>query len=173
MLCDICHKKEATVHLTEIVNDKISKMHLCEDCAREKGEEMESHFGLSDLLAGLADFGGQKEVSGAKNATCSGCGFSLSEFQRIGRLGCPKCYESFSEQLIPLLRRIHGSDKHMGKLPIRSTGTSKISRDAKELNDLKIKLQKAIEQEAFEAAAELRDKIRSLETKFKKDIEKE
>ena len=61
MTCDICGKKEATVHLTEIVNDKMTKLHLCEECAKEKGAEMEEHFGLSDLLAGLTDLGSTVE----------------------------------------------------------------------------------------------------------------
>ncbi len=52
MKCQLCNNNEATVHLTEIINNKVSKLHICEECAREKGQEMESHFGLSDLLAG-------------------------------------------------------------------------------------------------------------------------
>ena len=64
MLCDVCHAKEATVHLTEIINNKITKLHLCEQCAREKSEEMEEHFGLADLLSGLADFAPVVETAG-------------------------------------------------------------------------------------------------------------
>ena len=59
MLCDICSKKKATVHLTEIVDEQMSEMHLCETCAREKSMQMEQQFGLADLLAGLSDFGKQ------------------------------------------------------------------------------------------------------------------
>ncbi len=57
MMCDICGKKKATVHLTEIVDEQMSEMHLCEECARQKSVQMEQQFGLADLLAGLADFG--------------------------------------------------------------------------------------------------------------------
>ena len=55
MMCDICAKKKATVHLTEIVDEQMSEMHLCEECAREKSVQMEQQFGLADLLAGLSD----------------------------------------------------------------------------------------------------------------------
>ena len=110
MLCNICHKKEATVHLTEIINDKITKMHLCEECAQQKSEAMEAHFDLSDLLAGLADLGSvqQPQAIKKKSLKCSSCGFTLTDFQKIGRLGCPKCYDVFQSQLAPLLKRIHG-----------------------------------------------------------------
>jgi len=166
MLCDTCHKKEATVHLTEIINDKVTKLHLCEECARQKSDEMDVHFGLSDLLAGLADLGGFKEPSLKKTPKCTFCGFTLHDFQRIGRLGCPKCYETFEKQMAPLLRRIHGQDRHMGKLPLKSV-SGKMSQDARELHSLKVELQKAISLEAFENAAKLRDKVKILEVRLR------
>jgi len=162
MVCDICQKKEATVHLTEIINDKVTKMHLCEECAKEKGDQMETQFGLSDLLAGLADFGAMPETKVNKGMKCPACGFTIADFQSIGRLGCPKCYDTFAEQLSPLMRRIHGSDRHMGKMPVK-TVKGKINKEAIDLKELKVKLQKAISLEAFEEAASLRDKIKTLE----------
>ena len=167
MLCDICHKRKATVHLTEIINDKVTKLHLCEECASKKSEEMEEHFGLSDLLAGLADLGALQEPAIKGGIKCSFCGFTLADFQRTGRLGCPKCYETFKDQLAPLLRRIHGQDRHMGKLPVRAI-SGKLSKDARELHALKVGLQKAISTEAFEEAASLRDRIKEIEEKLKK-----
>lgn len=169
MLCDICHKREATVHLTEIINDQVSKMHLCEECAREKSDEMESHFGLSDLLAGLSDIGTSGELETKKGAKCDFCGSTFSDFQRVGRLGCPKCYETFKSQLAPLLRRIHGQDHYMGKLPVSKTvSAAGLSKDAKDLRALKAKLQDAISLEEFEQAAGLRDEIKKIEEKFRK-----
>ena len=55
MLCELCKQSQATVHLTEIVNEQMTELHLCETCANQKGTQVESHFGLSDLLSGLAD----------------------------------------------------------------------------------------------------------------------
>jgi protein arginine kinase activator len=127
---------------------------------------MEEHFGLSDLLAGLADLGGVQEPAIKESVKCSFCGFTLVDFQRTGRLGCPKCYETFKDQLAPLLRRIHGQDRHMGKLPIRAV-SGKLSKEARELHTLKIGLQKAISTEAFEEAASLRDRIKKIEGKLK------
>jgi protein arginine kinase activator len=174
MTCDICHKKQATVHLTEIINDKVTKLHLCENCAREKGEEMEGHFGLSDLLAGLADLGIQAEPKVASKTKCPSCGFTLHDFRKIGRLGCSKCYETFKEQLAPLLRQIHGSDRHIGKTPIFSVSKQKgrpkkkAAQEQDTLQGLRIKLEKAIHLEEFEKAAVIRDQIREMEKKIRK-----
>ena len=77
MQCDICGKKKATVHLTEIVDEQMSEMHLCEECAREKSVQMEQQFGLADLLAGLSDFGKQVKNVPKVNIKCSNCIFLL------------------------------------------------------------------------------------------------
>src|SRR3989338_1987324 len=106
MLCEVCGKKEATVHLTEVVNDKITKLHLCENCAKEKGSEMEEHFGLNDLLAGLADLGTTVEPKHAESIKCPKCGFTYQDFSRVGRFGCGECYEAFKKHIAPLLKRI-------------------------------------------------------------------
>ena len=170
MLCDICGKSEATVHLTEIINDKVSNLPLSEESPPEKGQEMEEHFGLSDLLAGLADFGTTVEPEATLEALkCNSCGFSYLDFKKIGRLGCGDCYDSFKNKIAPLLKRIHGADKHVGKVPLM---VGKTVKDTKDLHDLKMKLDKTIQLEEFEEAARLRDKIRELEKKDKKGNDK-
>ncbi len=170
MLCDLCKQSQATVHLTEIVDEQMTEMHLCEECASHKGAQMESHFGLSDLLAGLADFGkttGPEET--VETTTCPSCRLSYEAFRKIGRLGCAACYETFKESLGSLLKRIHGSTQHVGKVPHRPAGQPAVARPAtaarprNELAELRRKLAQAIDQEAFEEAAKLRDQIREHE----------
>jgi protein arginine kinase activator len=58
MLCCICKEKEASVHLTEIVGDKLQKSDLCQDCAKTKGVDDPTGFSLAELLAGLDANGG-------------------------------------------------------------------------------------------------------------------
>lgn len=164
MNCDICGKKEATVHLTEIVNEQMTKLNLCENCAREKGAQMEEHFGLSELLSGLTDMGTVVEPEVAITTKCSNCGLTYQNFRKIGRLGCSECYEAFKKELSPLLKRIHGADRHTGKVSLRGGKTIK---DTRTLQDLKVQLEKAIQTEEFEEAAKLRDKIRDFEKKVK------
>lgn len=165
MLCDICGKNEATVHLTEIVDNNMTKLHLCEECARKKGAEMEEHFGLSDLLAGLADFGTKVAPEKEPKIRCPKCGLTYQDFKKTGRLGCSACYTTFEENLVPLIKRIHGSAKHFGKVPLKVSEAPKAATKKKVdvLEELKARLQRAIKLEEFEEAARLRDKIRELE----------
>ena len=170
MQCDACGKKEATVHLTEIVNDKITKLHLCEDCAKAKGAEMEEHFGLSDLLAGLADLGSNAAPEAVATIKCQSCGFTYQDFKKVGRFGCSECYEAFKKQIDPLLKRIHGVNRHIGKVPLAAGPAGPVPEKTQNLQDikaLKAQLEKAIQSENFEEAARLRDSIRVLESKGK------
>ncbi len=175
MVCDICGKTDATVHLTEIIDNKITKLHICEECARKKGSEMEEHFGLSDLLAGLADFETKTVPKKEGKNKCPQCGMVYDDFKKTGRLGCSECYATFDEYLLPLIKRIQGSVEHFGKAP---SGASLSQEAAPEwekpkkidkLAELKGQLQRAIKMEEFEEAARLRDKIREAE---KKETEK-
>jgi len=179
VICDLCGKEQATVHLTEIIDNKVTELHLCEGCAREKGAQMEQHFGLADLLSGLADFGkptmeGETGGSGSavgKGVACPNCGMSYGDFRKIGRFGCSQCYDAFREQVTPLLKRIHGTPSHSGKhpgvvvveTPERTASPKASVRPKSELRQLKDRLQKAVQNEEFEEAARLRDKIKELE----------
>jgi len=168
MVCDICGKNETTVHLTEIINNEVTKLHLCENCAREKASEMEEHFGLADLLGGMADFGVQAEPEEMSRLKCSNCGFTYMDFKKIGRLGCGECYEAFKKNLAPLLKRIHGSEQHYGKAPIKAQKAVKVRDD---IQGLRARLHKAVEMEEFEEAAKIRDQIKGLEKNMDKKKE--
>ena len=161
MLCELCKQSQATVHLTEIVNDQMSELHLCEACANQKGAQVESHFGLADMLSGLADQGKTQEPEEVSTKACPTCGMTYEDFRKVGRLGCAECYTTFRRSLGNLLKRIHGSPVHVGKSPIRLIKPSKMAKS--ELMELKRKLERAIANEAFEEAAKLRDQIRRLE----------
>ena len=173
-MCDECGKNKATVHLTEIVNDLITKLNLCESCAKLKGAEAEQHFGIADLLSALSDTE-QPQAPSAPGAPppvknkCSRCGLTYEDFKRMGRLGCGECYKAFRTSLAPLLKRIHGANQHIGKSPspqaIDELKTN--HKRQEELESVKQELQKAIRNEEFEEAAALRDKIKFLEKKVK------
>ncbi len=166
MLCDVCNKNPATVHLTEIVDDQMNELHLCEECARQKSVQMEQHFGLSDLLAGMAEFEKppvkEKDAEAFIALKCPNCGLTYTDFKKIGRLGCSECYSAFKRYLIPLIKRIHGSNLHFGKSPVKIT-TVKSTKKKPDLQDLRAKLARAIDAEAFEEAARIRDQIKDLE----------
>ena len=162
MVCELCKQSQATVHLTEIVNDQMTELHLCEACANQKGAQVESHFGLADLLSGLAEFGKTTETTEeVSTKACPSCGMTYDDFRKVGRLGCADCYVTFKRSLGSLLKRIHGSPIHVGKSPVRLIKPAKITKS--DLLDMKRKLERAIENEEFEQAAKLRDQIRRLE----------
>jgi len=165
MLCDICKKNPATVHLTEIVDEQMSELHLCEECARKKSSQMESQFGLSDLLAGLADFEKPSEEKELAALKCPNCGLTYKDFKKIGRLGCGECYIAFKKFLTPLLKRIHGSGVHCGKCPVKTSIVKPTRKKAVDLQELRCRLQKAVELEAYEEAAKIRDQIKELQEK--------
>lgn len=163
MLCDNCGKNEAEVHLTQIVDNEMTTVHLCPACAADKGLDAGSsaNLPLSDFLAQM----GQAAISDEEAAVagpCSYCHTTVDDFRRTGRLGCPHCYSIYETQLRAILRRIHGSTYHLGKVyvPPASTGADRSAR----LAGLRRKLQRAVEAEDFERAALIRDQIRELET---------
>jgi protein arginine kinase activator len=166
MLCQECGKKQATLHFTKILNGDKTEFHFCDTCARDKGEMIPGSvngFSIHNLLSGLIDFE-PKTTNPSGTSTppmrCENCGLTYSQFSKIGRFGCSRCYAAFGVRLDPLFRRIHGHTHHIGKVPKRSGGQIHLR---KEVEQLKKELQFRISQEEFEMAAEIRDHIRNLE----------
>lgn len=164
MTCQMCGKNPATVHFTEIHDNKMSEMHLCDRCAETRGLEptpKQQKFDIADLLTGMVDGMTENEEERVGHVQCPRCGLPYSSFKETGRLGCADCYTAFQFQLRPLLRRIHGDTRHRGKVPTRDGEGAARSRQIHRLHD---ELQRAIEREAFEHAASIRDQIRQLES---------
>ncbi len=157
MLCDACKSNTATVYLTQIVDGKMQKVNLCEACSKEKGVADPTSFAFLDLLQGL---GTAQMLEKSQSAIrCSVCGFSQSDFKKTGRLGCSACYETFADQLQPLLKSIHRAENHSGKVPPRAQRQREI---ADRLKALETDLARAVDEENYENAAHLRDEIRKL-----------
>ena len=163
MQCDICKKAEATVHLTQIVEGKMLKVDLCESCAKEKGVQEAAGFSLADLLVGLGAAEEMKVES--PGAQCPVCGFTQADFKKTGRLGCSACWETFEAGLASLLKAMHKGDHHVGKVPTKAMHTLVLNGKIQELTE---QLEKAVREEKYEDAAQIRDEIRELETKAKK-----
>jgi protein arginine kinase activator len=157
MLCCICKEKEATVHLSQITGEKIQKVDLCEECAKQKGVNDPAGFSLADLLLGLGAAQEIDSAAGGSSLKCPKCGFTQADFKKAGRLGCAECYRTFSEGLEGLLKTMHKGTRHAGKVP-RALQQSREQGDRMKL--LQRKLAKAIVDEDFETAALLRDEIK-------------
>ncbi len=173
MICQECGQRPASLHFTKIINGEKTEFHICESCAREKGEGIPGSpggFSIHSLLSGLLDFGaagisGQPTIGNAPPAAirCEDCGMTYAQFSKIGRFGCSSCYEAFNERLDPLLKRVHSSTMHSGKVPKRTGGQIQCKR---EIEKLRREMHGHIQQEEFEDAAGLRDRIRELEKKL-------
>lgn len=165
MKCENCGDAEAVIHLTQIENNEMRTAHLCEHCAAAKGlendDETPGSFPLQEFLAQMG--GADKETRRAADSTdrCAFCGLTFAGFRESGRLGCPHCYSTFEVQLRGLLRRVHGSTRHTGKVYLPPDPTA--SDRERRLEGLRHRLQRAVDAEDFERAASLRDEIRQLE----------
>lgn len=154
-MCQLCNKKPATWHITDIVNGQTRELHLCEDCAKEKAKGQSMAGFLEDLLKSSA-----KQIARMSRLVCPHCGASYLDFHTQRRLGCPYDYEAFGQPMMALLEKIHGATSHVGKVPMGTDGRA--ARQA-ELRRLRQALRRAVEQEHYEEAALLRDRIRQLE----------
>jgi protein arginine kinase activator len=164
VMCRECGIRPSKIHYTEIVNNSMVTMDLCVECAEERGIDVHKAggYGLGDLFAGLMENATPAEAEKITRVKCPRCGYEYSQFKKMGRLGCPDCYEAFEGQLMPLLRQLHGSTQHQGKSP-KALGPRAVMR--KELMKLKEELSKAVADEEYETAAKIRDQINALEAK--------
>jgi protein arginine kinase activator len=166
--CQVCHEREASVHLTQVRDDQVVTMHLCGRCAAEHGVTTADSLGevtpLGSFLSALGPGSGEGTGSGQAMA-CPGCGATLSDIRASGRLGCGECWSMFDEPLRDLVRRLHGSTRHTGAWyddPAGGAGATEV-RTAHERTRLRDALREAVETEAFETAAAIRDQLRALD----------
>lgn len=124
MICQMCNKAEATVHLTQVVGGKARKLDLCAACAKKCGVDDPTGFSMIEVLKKLAgiivsnaeELAGQKEEKPA-DLTCPVCGYTEADMTKSGRLGCPTCYTVFVEKLESALKTMHRGTRHIGKKP--------------------------------------------------------
>ena len=157
MLCNICHKNSASVHLTEIINHRVTEMHICKSCAKLKTEQTNEQVDFSDFLGSLASM---QNLGPQQVLKCPSCGLTFAEFQKKGRLGCAKCYLIFKAQILPLLKKIHRLTHHTGKIPFSLK--KKVTINKSSLEELNLCLKEAIKLEDYEQAAKLRDEIKKI-----------
>jgi len=171
MLCQICNKNKATVHYKVNMNGNISETNLCSACAEKHGfgakqlfvniGQEASEVGQDGLFGGLfAAMSDDNADKSRKRNVCPECGMRFSDFLQDGRIGCAECYKTFSSDLYPAIKRIHGRGGHCGKVP---KGKSDEIEKKRKIEELRAKLNKSVEEQEYELAAKYRDEIRALE----------
>jgi protein arginine kinase activator len=161
--CTACQKNLATVTILDLAQGSlVGTQAFCQPCAEQLGVAAPAapKFGpeaLENILASA--LAGRRP---ARTEVCPGCNLTLSEFRSKGRLGCPRCYETFRAELMPLLQRIHEAQVHTGRLPaVLAKGPP--PPDERSLSDVRRRLEDAVRGERYEEAARLRDELRRLE----------
>jgi protein arginine kinase activator len=176
MICDFCKSNEASIHLIKVTNNNVEKINLCMDCIKNYSFFSTEDF-FNDLTKILSKFfeidikisnkdDSDKLFEGVSvddNKKCSFCNIDLNTIKSIGRVGCANCYNEFRDVLNPIVKTIHGSLEHKGKVPVKSSNDVKIE---KEIRDLKYQLKEEVTVENFEVAAKLRDTIKKLQKKL-------
>ena len=161
MKCEICGIKDAVIHIRQIQKDLIHELHICEECAQEKGliREEESELPIANLLSGLLE---GKDMTGAAEGkdTCPHCGRKASEFRKQGKLGCPECFKSFDSDVRAIISQMAARPRHTGKLSRALASQGERSTANEGLHE---ELREAVEREEYERAALLRDKIREMD----------
>ncbi|MDD2403545.1 MAG: UvrB/UvrC motif-containing protein [Victivallaceae bacterium] len=183
MLCDNCHKNEATIHIQEVAQGKKNSLHLCASCAAEKsidsGLGTVGGFNISQLLYDISNNFGLPGLSEALNKSqaapkkggniksaeplmvCPECKWDSNQLRQTGRLGCAKCYETFKTILDKALPNMHRGKIHIGKCPSGSAANA-APRRMQELLELQKQLDHAVRDEEYEKAAEFRDRINEI-----------
>lgn len=169
MKCEVCQQREVSVHLTNYLNGQKTEIHLCQQCAIEKGylDADEESYTIHDLLSGFFNVQANPTTKAEPDhraehqLTCPQCQMTYQQFNKIGKFGCSKCYQTFSSFLNPIFRRVHsGNTGHTGRIPKRKHVHLQHQRLIQNYRD---QLQELVKEEKFEEAAELRDKIKDLE----------
>ncbi len=159
MFCEKCGVNHATTHIKTNVNGIVREYNLCESCAKSFG------YGTNSLTGMLASMFGDinKLSTGSSLKKCAVCSSSFNDIAKSGKAGCSECYNTFYDELLPYLKRIHGSTKHVGKIP--NSAPLMVKPEAETVDSLRDELSRLIAEEKYEQAAVVRDKIKEMEGK--------
>lgn len=176
MLCDICNKNEASIHYTEVINGVKNERHLCSECMKEMDTGIEGEFPFAKLIKGIltAHLATGQENKSALQIQCNKCKMTYHQFAKGGKFGCAECYSVFGPLILDNIKKIQGSNSHIGKKYKKSLDNIDISQlfeteeksthksKSTTIDILQRQLKKAIEIEDFDEAARLRDEIKEL-----------
>lgn len=169
MKCQKCKVKNATTQVKRVVNGEYEEYMLCADCAHEMGFDNIFDSSMPDMFGGLIkSLFGTALPARSQASRCPVCGSTAGDISNTGKVGCAECYRVFFSELMPYIKRIHGNTTHCGKSPEGPAIAEKsVAEDARvsEVVSLKEELDKAVQEQNFEYAAQLRDRIKELEGK--------
>lgn len=191
MLCDNCGKREANVKYSENINGKTRELNLCEECSKKLGiTEMDFNMPIdfsSFFGQFMEDFDTPEFMplfNEVKALKCKNCGYTFDDIVNTGKLGCEDCYDVFEDKLDPIIKKIQGANRHVGRIgkilnesnqnkdSIKNESIkkqdklnegSKANFKEMEIENLQKELKDAIKEERYEDAAKIRDEIKKLQ----------
>lgn len=164
-MCEVCNTNRANIHITEIVNNAKNEVHLCEECASQKGIMQKVQYSMQNLMVNAVEQKAGKAVKEMQSLRCSNCGLTFQQLRSKVRLGCSHDLEVFKEWMVPFLEKVHdGATSHVGKVPKTASQTAQRENT---LLKLKAELEHAIKSEDYEKAAQVRDEIKKVEADLK------
>ena len=187
MLCDNCGKREANVRYRENINGKVRELNLCEECSQKLGigqMDFNMPIDFSSFLGGFMDDLMTPEImpmfNSLKKLTCNNCGSTFDDIINTGRVGCKDCYSVFEDRLDPIIKKLQGSNRHVGRIgkiidskidskngkvenKEEKASEAKDNKEQSKLEKLQENLKAAIKEERYEDAAKIRDEIKKLE----------
>lgn len=165
MICQICGRHNASMLVRQIIDGKAKELYICRACAKKHhlySDNEEMHLSLKAIFDGLVSQLNTSEE--ARNSVhplvCPDCGMPLSRVKEKKILGCPFCFFYFRDTVLKLMQETSEEIFYAGNLPLK---TETFLGAAPSLQHLEEELQKAVENEEYELAAYLRDKIKEQE----------
>lgn len=160
MICQNCNKNQATVHYKQTINGKHKEMYLCPECYQQM--QGLNEFGWTSLFGGLVP-------NRSQVLQCKKCGTTYDHFVNGEKFGCANCYEVFDEKMDQILKRLHGSSLHQGRLPKEFQTIGKASSFHDKLNEHVKKVSKRKkDNEEFEPKEDVSNKKSFADPKLEK-----
>lgn len=147
-----------TIRIVRVIGGTRRDIEIPADRARELGigTSKGTRPTVSYLMDGLVAWG---DAGPSEHRQCPQCGTSHRELILRHTAGCSRCYEVYSGTIDRLLALRRSRPVHVGRIPRR---LQRYRQLFVEREDLLSRLNIAVEAEDFEAAADLRDRIRSM-----------
>ena len=187
MKCQNCGKNEVTFRYTQVINGVKKEMNLCDKCASELGLKdinFSMPISFSSFLSDFFDDYSENllpSFMGTQTLQCKNCGTTFEDFMNRGEFGCSSCYDVFEDRISPILKKLQGANRHIGRGYREITtdesveekaGKKAVKKEENKLEKLQKDLQKAIKDERYEDAAKIRDEIKEVEKNNKKENNK-
>jgi protein arginine kinase activator len=154
VICQRCRRNRAVIHTYCISDNRLVELHYCEECGKlqEENNDRCVDDSMSNLLEGLLN-STRSENYAVIDVKCEICGTTSKDIIKNRLVGCPNCYELFSDVINTY---IDDSTNTYRKSEL-------LDEESERLQVLRKNLREAVMAEDFEKAARLRDRISGIE----------